>query len=321
MAEQFYYGGQAVLDGVMMRGQKSVAVAVRRPDGGISLATEPLSPIFTGKPRKIPMLRGLLVLVETLVLGMRALMYSANVAVAGEDQEEKLPEGIFWGAMIFGLGIGVALFFIVPQAFIGIFDINSSFAKNIVERVISLAIFFIYLSLMNLIPDIRRTFSYHGAEHKSINAYEAGESLETGSVKKYSTAHTRCGTAFLLIVLVLSMIIFAFLGWPVWWLRILSRLALIPVIAGLSYEIIRFQARYADNKIVRVILVPSLALQRLTTRQPKDDQIEVALTALKQVLADDNPAQTPVPADVPVMIENTSTGASTDTSTELKTSL
>ena len=305
MAEQFYYGGQAVLDGVMMRGQKSVAVAVRRPDGGISMVNEPLSSVYTGKLRKMPMVRGLIVLVETLVLGMRALLYSANVAVGGEEEEDKLPAGVAWGSIILGLGLGVALFFVVPQSLIGSLHIKSAVVKNLVERGFSIAIFIIYLGAMNLIPDVRRVFAYHGAEHKSINAYEAGVPLETESVKKYSTAHTRCGTAFLLVVLVLAMVIFAFLGWPVWWLRILSRLALIPIIAGLGYEIIRFQARFADNKVIRIILVPSLALQKLTTRQPKDDQIEVALTALKQVLEADKPAQE-LAAEVPISSENTS---------------
>ena len=315
MAEQFYYGGQAVLDGVMMRGQKSVAVAVRRPDGGISMVNEPLSPVYTGKLRKMPMVRGLIVLVETLVLGMRALLYSANVAVGGEEEDDKLPAGVAWGSIILGLGLGVALFFVVPQSLIGSLHIKSAVVKNLVERGFSIAIFIIYLGAMNLIPDVRRVFAYHGAEHKSINAFEAGAPLETESVKKYSTAHTRCGTAFLLVVLVLAMVIFAFLGWPVWWLRILSRLALIPVIAGLGYEIIRFQARFADNKVVRIILVPSLALQRLTTRQPKDDQIEVALTALKQVLEADKPAQE-LAAEVPISSENTSGVGSPDKLTD-----
>lgn len=315
MAEQFYYGGQAVLDGVMMRGQKSVAVAVRRPDGGISMVSEPLSPLYTGKLRKMPMVRGLIVLVETLVLGMRALLYSANVAVGGEEEEDKLPAGVAWGSIILGLGLGVALFFVVPQSIIGSLHIKSAVVKNVVERAFSIGIFIIYLWAMNLIPDVRRVFAYHGAEHKSINAYEAGVPLDTESVKKYSTAHTRCGTAFLLVVLVLAMVIFAFLGWPVWWLRILSRIALIPVIAGLGYEIIRIQARFADNKVVRIILVPSLALQRLTTRQPKDDQIEVALTALKQVLEADKPAQE-LAAEVPISSENTSGVGSPDKLTD-----
>jgi len=315
LAEQFYYGGQAVLDGVMMRGQKSVAVAVRRPDGGISMVSEPLSPLYTGKLRKMPMVRGLIVLVETLVLGMRALLYSANVAVGGEEEEDKLPAGVAWGSIILGLGLGVALFFVVPQSIIGSLHIKSAVVKNVVERAFSIGIFIIYLWAMNLIPDVRRVFAYHGAEHKSINAYEAGVPLDTESVKKYSTAHTRCGTAFLLVVLVLAMVIFAFLGWPVWWLRILSRIALIPVIAGLGYEIIRIQARFADNKVVRIILVPSLALQRLTTRQPKDDQIEVALTALKQVLEADKPAQE-LAAEVPISSENTSGVGSPDKLTD-----
>ena len=312
LAEQFYYGGQAVLDGVMMRGQKSVAVAVRRPDGGISVANEPLSTVYTGKLRKTPMVRGLIVLVETLVLGMRSLLYSANVAVGGEEEEEnKLPPGVAWGSIILGLGLGVALFFIVPQSLIGSLHIKSAIVKNLVERLFSIAIFIIYLVAMNLIPDVRRVFAYHGAEHKSINAYEAGVPLETESVKKYSTAHTRCGTAFLLVVLILAMVVFAFLGWPVWWLRILSRIALIPVIAGLSYEIIRLQARFADNRVVRIILYPSLALQKLTTRQPNDDQLEVALTALKKVLETDNPAQE-LAAEAPIPVENTAAGESID---------
>jgi uncharacterized protein YqhQ len=278
------------------------------------MVSEPLSAVYTGKLRKTPMVRGLIVLVETLVLGMRALLFSANVAVGGEEKEDKLPAGVAWGSIILGLGLGIVLFFVVPQSLIGGLHIKSSIAKNLVERAFSIAIFIIYLWAMNLIPDVRRVFAYHGAEHKSINAYEAGVPLEIESVRKYSTAHTRCGTAFLLVVLVLAMLVFAFLGWPVWWLRILSRIALIPVIAGLGYEIIRIQARFADNKVVRIILVPSLALQKLTTRQPKDDQIEVALTALKQVLATDKPAQQ-LAAEVPISSENTSIVVSPNKST------
>jgi uncharacterized protein YqhQ len=298
LAEEFYYGGQAVLEGVMMRGQKTVAVAVRRPDGGISLATEPLSPTYTGGLRKIPLVRGLVVLIETLVLGIRALLYSANVAVGAEDGEEKLPAGVAWGTIILGLGLGVALFFVVPLFITHSLDtyIKSSVVSNVVEGGFRIVIFLAYLWAVNLIPDVRRVFAYHGAEHKAINAYEAGVPLETETVKKYSTAHTRCGTAFLLVVMVLAILVFAFIGRPTLWLRVVSRVVLIPVIAGLSYELIRFQARHVHNTLVKLLLGPSMALQRLTTRQPQNEQIEVALAALKQVLEADKTAdETPSP--------------------------
>jgi len=281
----------------MMRGQKTVAVAVRRPDGGISIATEPLSPTYTGKLRKIPLVRGLIVLIETLVLGIRALLYSANVAVGAEEGEEKLPAGVAWGTIILGLGLGVALFFVVPLFITRSLDtyIGSAVVSNIVEGGFRIVIFLAYLWAVNLIPDVRRVFAYHGAEHKTINAYEAGVPLETETVKKYSTAHTRCGTAFLLVVMVLAILVFAFLGRPTLWLRVVSRVVLIPVIAGLSYELIRFQARHVHNTLVKLVLVPSMALQKLTTRQPQNEQIEVALAALKQVLEADRPADETLP--------------------------
>lgn len=301
----------------MMRGQKNVAVAVRRPDGGISMATEPLAPVYTGRLRNIPMVRGLIVLAETLVLGIRALLYSANVAVGGEDGEDKLPAGVAWGAIILGLGLGVALFFVVPLFITRSLDthIKSAVVSNLVEGGFRIAIFLAYLWAVNLIPDVRRVFAYHGAEHKVINAYEAGVPLETETVQNYSTAHARCGTAFLLVVMVLAILVFAFLGRPVLWLRVVSRVALIPVIAGLSYELIRLQARHVHNKLVRLVLVPSLALQRLTTRQPQKEQIEVALSALKQVLEADKPAQE-LAAEVPISSENTSAVGSPDKLTD-----
>jgi len=301
----------------MMRGQKNVAVAVRRPDGGISMATEPLAPVYTGRLRNIPMVRGLIVLAETLVLGIRALLYSANVAVGGEDGEDKLPAGVAWGAIILGLGLGVALFFVVPLFITRSLDthIKSAVVSNLVEGGFRIAIFLAYLWAVNLIPDVRRVFAYHGAEHKVINAYEAGVPLETETVQNYSTAHARCGTAFLLVVMVLAILVFAFLGRPVLWLRVVSRVALIPVIAGLSYELIRLQARHVHNKLVRLVLVPSLALQRLTTRQPQKEQIEVALSALKQVLEADKPAQE-LASEIPISSENTSAVGSPDKLTD-----
>jgi hypothetical protein len=257
------------------------------------MATEPLSPAYTGRLRKIPLLRGLVVLIETLVLGTRSLLYSANVAVGGENGEDKLPTGVAWVAIVLGLGLGVALFFVAPLFVTHSLDthIKSAVVSNLVEGGFRIAIFLAYLWAVNLIPDVRRVFAYHGAEHKAINAYEAGVPLETESVKNYSTAHARCGTAFLLVVMVLAILIFALLGRPALWLRVVSRLALIPVIAGLSYELIRVQARHIHSKLVRILVGPSLALQRMTTRQPKDEQIEVALAALKQVLEADKPPE------------------------------
>ncbi|MFC1974224.1 DUF1385 domain-containing protein [Chloroflexota bacterium] len=286
MARKFYYGGQAVIEGVMMRGRKNVSIAVRNPEGNITLHDEPLSTIYNGRLRDIPLIRGVIVLVETLILGMKALFYSASASLG--EEEEKINPVLLWGTVALGIVLAVGLFLVLPLFVIRYIDPHvGSVESNIIEGLIRIALFIGYLRVITMMPDIRRVFAYHGAEHKTINAYEAGVSLEVESVQEYDTAHSRCGTSFLLIVLVISIIAFAFLGRPPMWLRLLSRLALMPVIAGVSYEIIRLGAGHIKNSMVRVLLAPGLLLQSMTARQPDDQQVEVAILALKGVLVAD----------------------------------
>jgi uncharacterized protein YqhQ len=280
------YGGQAVMEGVMMRGSKAMAVAVRQPDGEIIIHTEPLSShIYTGKISKIPVLRALTSLWDVLVLGIRTLMFSADVALAEEEGVE-FSGPIAWGTVIVSFAIAIGVFFVGPLLLVGVIDryIESAFLSNVVEGVLRLALFIAYIWAIGRVPDIARVFSYHGAEHKTINAYESGADLTPEEVSKYSTAHYRCGTAFLLSVMVISILVFSLLGRPPMGLRILSRIVLIPLVAGVAYEYIRFTNRYRDNPIVRAIARPNIALQSLTTREPDASMLEVAIAALKRVL-------------------------------------
>ena len=292
MEKSFHYGGQAVMDGVMIRGKEGVAISVRQPNGELNTVRQPLASIYKGRLREMPLVRGIIVLVETLVLGTRALLHSAQVAAA-EEGEEKIPAALLWGTVAASLALGVVLFVMVPLfATRYLIDpyIGSSLLSNIFEGLIRIGIFIAYLKLISLMPDIRRVFAYHGAEHKVVNAYEAGVPLEVEAVKNYSTAHARCGTAFLFIVLIVAIFVFALVGQPTIWIRILSRIALIPVIAVIGYEIMKFGAAHIDNKIVRVLLAPGLMLQSMTTREPDDSQIEAAISALSEVLEIDEAA-------------------------------
>jgi len=284
MAKRFYYGGQAVIEGVMMRGKKTMVTAVRRPNGGVALDIQPLSTIYTGRMRKTPLVRGIVVLIEALVLGMKSLLYSANVSL--EEEEEQISGWLTWVLVIVSLAFAVALFFMAPLFLTKLFDphISSSLVFHLIEGLIRLGIFIAYLKLMTLVPDIKRVFAYHGAEHKTVNAYEAGVPLELEAVREYKTAHVRCGTSFLFAVLVIAIIVFALVGRPAVWLMVLSRIILIPVIAALGYEFIYFGASHARNAIVRAILAPGLWLQTLTTREPDDSQLDVAISALRKVV-------------------------------------
>jgi uncharacterized protein YqhQ len=286
MKKPFHYGGQAVMDGVMIRGKEGVAISVRQPNGELNTVRQPLASIYKGRLREIPLVRGIIVLVETLVLGTRALLHSAQVAAA-EEGEEKIPAALLWGTVAASLALGVALFVMVPlftTRYLIDPYIDSAVLSNVFEGLIRIGIFIAYLKLISLMPDIRRVFAYHGAEHKVVNAYEAGVPLEVEAVKNYSTAHARCGTAFLFIVLIVAIFVFALVGQPTLWIRMLSRIALIPVIAVIGYEIMKFGAAHIDNKIVRFLLAPGLMLQSMTTREPDDSQIEAAISALSEVL-------------------------------------
>ena len=275
------------MEGVMIRGQRHACVAVRRPDGTIALRSETISPLFTGSLRRAPLVRGVLTLVETLSLGMRALMYSANVGLEAEGEE--IGKGAMTAMLTFSLALAVGIFFVVPLlASIGLEGLlGSDLASNIAEGLIRLALFLGYIVLISRMEQIRRVFMYHGAEHMTVHAQEHQEPLEVGSVRRYPTAHPRCGTAFLLTVMLVAIILFSLVGRePLWWL-ISSRIVLIPVVAAISYEAIRFTGFHSGNRLVSLAAAPSLALQALTTRQPDDDQIEVAIAAMDHTLAAD----------------------------------
>ncbi len=286
MGKRFHYGGQAVIEGVMMRGRNSLAVAVRREDGEIALKHEPLPTLFAGRIRQTPFVRGPIVLFETMILGVKALFYSASVAL--EDVEESISPSALWGIVAFGFALAMGLFVALPLLVVHFIDpYVSAVASNTIDGAIRLVVFLAYLKAIDFMPDIRRVWAYHGAEHKTINAHEAGEELEVEKIRPYSTAHIRCGTGFILIVLVIAVLAHAFLGRPPMWIRFLERLAILPVIGAISYEIIKISAEHTTSRLVRIILRPGLALQSMTTREPDDGQIEVAVLALRRVLDDD----------------------------------
>jgi len=282
------YGGQAVMEGVLMRGAHISAVAVRRPDNDeIVVKTEPVSKIYRGPISKIPFLRGIPTLWDALGLGMQALFFSADVVGKAEDPDFTMEggAGIMTGG--FSMLVGVALFMLCPSWLAGLLVPGSeqAFVFNIMEGLIRLAFLIGYMVAVGQMDEIRRVFSYHGAEHKTINAYEDGAPLTVEGVRPYSTAHARCGTAFLLIVVVISILVFAPLGKPSLLIRLVSRLLLLPVITGIAYEVLRFTGRHADNRLIQLLIKPNLALQKLTTREPDDAMLEVAITSLKAVLA------------------------------------
>ncbi len=287
---RFNYGGQAVIEGVMMRGRKAFAVAVRAPDGSIAMHSEPLTnPLYTARWAQLPFVRGLTLLWDTLGLGVRALMWAANVAVSENSeqaQQVKFEGPAVWGTLAVSMSAAVGIFFVLPAFLAGLFDsaIRSDLLTNLIEGGVRLVILVGYLVLAGRIPDVRRVFQYHGAEHKTINAYEAGAELTPESVQRFSLTHPRCGTGFLLVVMVIATFVYALLGRPPFYLRILSRIVLIPIIGTIAYEFIRFGAAHYSNPIMRALLAPSMALQRLTTRQPDNSMVEVALTAFRKVL-------------------------------------
>lgn len=288
-------GGQAVIEGVMMRGKTHVAVAVRQPDGEINVDVRPVNSIADRYPiLKKPFLRGVVSLVESLVMGMKALSYSAQVS--GEE-DEKLDSKDMALTIAVSAGLAILLFIVIPtwsMRFITDFT-QDHMALNLAEGVLRMAIFLAYIAAISSMRDIQRVFQYHGAEHKTIYTYEAGLPLKVENVRPFSTLHPRCGTNFLMIVMLISMFIFTFLGWPNLLERIASRILLMPVIAGVSYELIRYAGAHTDNPLVRVAITPGLLLQKLTTRQPDDDQIEVAIASLKAVVPPEDLAEEPEP--------------------------
>jgi uncharacterized protein YqhQ len=320
LSDKISYGGQALIEGVMMRGRRFVAAAVRYPNGNIVATSEPIAPfIYNSRWAKIPFLRATSILWDTLVLGTKMLMYSANIAVADEthkhadagdaptnatpvdgavSQEQGLPNSVAFGTLGVSLTFGIGLFFVLPLFLVSLVDpffktwlsnaSLESIASNLLEGVIRLALFLAYIWAISQMPDIRRVFQYHGAEHKTIAADEAGAEMTPESIQRFSKAHPRCGTGFLLVVVVVSIFVFALLGQPPIVLRVLSRIVLVPFVAALSYELIKFSSAHKSNPILNLLVVkPSLALQSLTTREPDDEMIHVAVAALQRVKAEE----------------------------------
>jgi uncharacterized protein YqhQ len=275
------YGGQAVLEGVMMRGSNAVAIAMRSPDQGIVIHTEPLSGIYRSRLAKIPFLRGLIILWDALGLGMRALTISANVQT---DEDEKLEGPALYLTLTLSLALGIGLFFLAPAAVGQLLEKTldwNAWLGNLAEGVVRLLLLIGYISLVGRVPDIRRVFAYHGAEHKTINAFEARAELTPECVAKYPLEHPRCGTSFMLTLVLLSIVLFSLLGpLPVEW-RLASRILLLPVLAGIAYEYIRWTANHLESPVVRWLVRPNMALQRLTTREPSLDMLEVAIKAFE----------------------------------------
>ncbi len=313
---KFYYGGQAVMEGVMMRGRRSAAVAVRRPDSSIAFYEEALSPaLYQNRLFRLPFLRGILLLWEMLVLGTRMMTLSANIAsgtidsVASPAQASQMPlaqdsynenqqedalarSPQVGGAMLvlpllFSLGVAVAIFFVGPLLLSSLLPGHASWPGLVVEGLIRLGLLLGYLYLIGRIPDIQRVFGYHGAEHKAINAMEHGDPLDVEHVRRASRVHTRCGTGFLLLVMVVSIFVFALVGSPSLLIKVVSRIVLVPVVAGIAYELMRLGAANYRYRVVRWLLAPGLALQGLTTREPDDSMIECAIASLQQVLVRD----------------------------------
>jgi len=283
-------GGQAVLEGVMMRSPTAWSVAVRKPNGEIAEVNRPVaSALLEHRWLRIPIVRGVVALGESLAIGFRALAISANYAAQDEDAAEgdvqtELSKGQLAFAFAIAIGFALLLFKVSPALITSWLPIDDNGLFVVVEGLIRVTIFVLYLAVLSLLPDLRRVFQYHAAEHKAINAYEAGEDLVPEKVAPYSLLHVRCGTAFLLYVMVVAIFVFAFVGQPAWYWLIATRILLLPLIAGIAYEIIRFAGKNATNPALKGLLAPGMWLQRLTTREPTLDQIEVSIRALKEVL-------------------------------------
>ncbi|MCX7709789.1 MAG: DUF1385 domain-containing protein [Clostridia bacterium] len=301
-------GGQALIEGVMMRGPESIAIAVRKPDGEIVLEKKELKfkkNILT----KVPGVRGVIEFFRMMVVGVKALMFSAEfVDVEEEDGKEskfdtflqkvfgdKMMDVVIYTSVILSIGFSVGLFFLLPQFLANLLHFDKNTASgviyfNLFEGVIRIAIFLGYIMLTSLLKDIQRVWQYHGAEHKTIHCYEHEEELTVENVRKFTTKHPRCGTSFLFIVMIISILVFAFTGWHNIWINLALRLLFVPVIAGLSYEVLKFAGRHCENPIIKVMNMPGMAFQYFTTREPDDKQIEVAIEAFKSVLVNDEEA-------------------------------
>ncbi len=277
-------GGQAVIEGVMMRSPNFWAIAVRKPDGDIEIKKDKLK-MLSEKTKffKLPIIRGFLMLISALVLGIKALNFSANVAL--EEEEEEVSDWHIYLTIAFAFGVGILFFFLLPLYLTKLLNFKSYFMFNLVDGVIRIIFFLIYLGFISFFKDIKRVFQYHGAEHKVIYAYEQGEELNVENAKKYTTLHPRCGTSFLIIVFIISIFVFSLIPkTSPFWIKALSRIVLIPLIAGISYEALKLSDKFKDNFLVKLFILPGLWLQKITTKEPDETQIEVALAALKEVL-------------------------------------
>ncbi len=289
-------GGQAVLEGVMMRGVSTWAVAVRNPEGEIEVTSEPI--VSWAKRHRVlrwPVIRGVIALAESLKIGFKALAISANAQLEEDEEGEKQEIGGFtWGLTIaLSLALSVGLFFVIPVGATSLIkdQLGSAFLFWLVEGILRTAIFIGYIVAISRLPDLRRVFEYHGAEHKTISTFEAEDELVPERAKLYSRLHPRCGTSFLLIVMVLAIFVFAPIGLPAWYWLLASRILGIPLIAGLSYEVIKWAGKNRSKRWVRVLMWPGLMLQNLTTREPDTEQLAVAIRALEEVLANEDPTE------------------------------
>lgn len=289
MGKKFPYGGMAVIEGVMMRGPARTSIAVRKSDGTIQVDEQPNSDWGKRFPfLKWPFIRGTFVLIESLVVGIQMLNYSANMAL--EEDEDELSFWEVFITMVIAFGLAILLFMILPTAIVHYLQayLTGPWLQNLVEGIIRIAFFFLYVVAISRMPDIARVFMYHGAEHKTIFAYEAGEALNVENVSKHSPLHPRCGTSFLLIVMVISIVVFALLGEGNLWYRIWSRLVVLPVVAGLGYEFLKISGRFYGQGWLNFLIAPGLWMQRLTTREPDQSQMEVAIAALQRLLEEEN---------------------------------
>lgn len=287
MKEQhFSYGGQAVLEGVMMRGQHQASVAVRQPDGTIALKHFPLEHQKRNQWERLPLLRGVILLWDMLNLGTKALNFSANVATGEQHEPSKRENSL---SLLIALAFAVGLFFVLPMLLAGLAGYMgaSLLTREIIESGLRLGLIIAYVVVIGRIPEIQRVFAYHGAEHKVVNAYEAGLPLNVSTARDMSLIHPRCGTSFLAVVIVISFFTFFLIGGLPFWVRLLSRIILVPLIAAMAYEVIRMSAGHYHRSWVRSLLAPSLAFQKLTTREPDEGMIETAITALQAVLKAD----------------------------------
>ncbi|MCL2474620.1 MAG: DUF1385 domain-containing protein [Chloroflexi bacterium] len=282
--KEFRYGGQAVIDGVMMRGKTTMATAIRRPGGDILVDSRFVERIYNGIWRNIFFVRGIFALIESLVLGIRSLYRSASVAL--EEEVKEVPKVAVVMVMIFSFAMAIGLFILVPFFITNLLKdiVSSSFWFHFTEGIIRLLIFILYIMLISLMKDIRNTFAYHGAEHAAIDAYEHKQFLDPAKIDPKKIAHARCGTSFVIMVLLIAIVVFSFVGFQQVWLMILARILLLPIIASLSYELLMFTATNARNPIVKVIMQPGLWFQKLTTRYPDEKQLEVAVAAIRRVL-------------------------------------